>query len=261
MLSKYGKLSTTGTISQYMNPYQTVDLKEFEIMFNGKKSSYYGLLVSEYPTIPCVNEEFEEVPMERRNGNLLIKKGTYKNRELSIRFKMLDGEFFWSRFKKAEAWLSNITDNRLLYDRKDKCFIVKRVIFGDISKELRLYGEFEVTFIVKPFLQDISPFSKTWLENEYIIANQGDFETLPEIKLYGNGNIQLTVNDDTFTIKNVEEEVTINSELMLCYGKNKESNKLLDMNGGFPVLKKGDNEIVVSSNVTKTTIKFTNYYR
>lgn len=260
MLSKYGKLSTTGIISQYMNPYQTVDLKEFEIMFNGRKSSYYGLLISEYPTIPCVNEEFEEVDIEGRNGSLLIKKGTYKNRELSIKFKMLDSKFFWSRFKKAEEWLSNITDNRLLYDRKDKCFIVKRVIFGDISKELRLYGGFEVTFIVEPFLQDISPFSKTWLENEYIITNQGDFEAPPELKLYGSGNIQVTVNDDTFTINNVEEEVTVNSELMICYDKNK-MNKLLDMNGGFPVLKKGDNEIIVSSNVIKTSIKFTNYYR
>lgn len=260
MLSKYGELSTTGTIPQYMNPYQTVDLKEFEIMFNGKKSSYYGLLVSSYPTIPCLNEDVEEVEIEGRNGSLIIKKGTYKNREISIRFKMLDSDFFWSRFKKAEVWLSEISDNRLLYDRKDKCYIVKRVVFGDISKELRLYGEFEVTFIVEPFLQDLSVFSRSWLENEYIITNQGDFEAPPELKFYGDGNIQVTVNDDTFTINNVIEEVTINSELMLCYGKNKE-NKLLDMNGGFPVLKKGDNEIIVSSNVIKTSIKFTNYYR
>lgn len=260
MLSKYGKLSTTGTIPNYMNPEQTVELKEYEIIFNGAKSSYYGLLISEYPIIPSINEDVEEVEIEGRNGNLLIKKGTYKNRELSFKFKMLDSDYFWSRFKKAELWLTDITDKRLFYDRKDKCYIVKRVIFGDISKELRLYGEFEVTFIVEPFLQDISKFSKTWLENEYVITNQGDFEIFPELKFYGNGNMQVTINSDTFTINSVVDEVTINSELMLCYGKNEE-NKLLDMNGGFPTLKKGDNEIIVSSNVTKTSIKFTNYYR
>lgn len=260
MLSKYGKLSTTGIIPQYMNPQQSVELKEYEILFNGVKSSYYGLLVSSYPTIPCLNEEVEEVEVEGRNGSLIIKKGTYRNREISIRFKMLDSEFFWSRFKKAEVWLSEINDNRLLYDRKDKCYIVKRVIFGDISKELKLYGEFEVTFIVEPFLQDLSVFSRAWLENEYVITNQGDFETFPELKLYGNGNIQVTINEDIFTINNVIDEVTINSELMICYDKNK-MNKLIDMNGGFPTLKKGDNEIIVSSNVTKTSIEFTNYYR
>ncbi|MDU7364297.1 phage tail domain-containing protein [Clostridium sp.] len=260
MITINERISTRGTIPQYMNIEQTLALEEYEIFFNGNKSSYYGLLVSEYPTIPCINEEVEEVNIEGRNGSLLIKKGTYKNRELSIKFKMLDSEYFWSRFNKAEAWLSNITDNRLMYDRKDKCFIVKRVVFGDISKELRLYGEFEVTFIVEPFLQDLSPFSRSWFENEYVITNQGDFETLPEFKFYGNGNIQAQVNDDTFTISNVVDEVTINSELMLCYGKNKE-NKLLDMTGGFPTLKIGDNEIIVSSNVTKTIIKFTNYYR
>ncbi|MDU7150124.1 MAG: phage tail family protein [Clostridium sp.] len=260
MITINERISTRGTIPQYMNIEQTLALEEYEIFFNGNKSSYYGLLVSEYPTIPCINEEVEEVNIEGRNGSLLIKKGTYKNRELSIRFKMLDSEYFWSRFKKAEAWLSNITDNRLMYDRKDKCFIVKRVILGDISKELRLYGEFEVTFIVEPFLQDLLPFSRLWLDNEYIITNQGDFETFPEFKFYGNGNIQIQVNSDIFTINNVENEVTVNSELMLCYGKNKE-NKLLDMTGGFPTLEIGDNEIIVSSNVTKTSIKFTNYYR
>lgn len=260
MIRSNTRISTLGTIPQYMNPEQTIVLEEYEIMFNGAKSSYYGLLVSEYPTIPCVNEDVEEVEIEGRNGSLLIKKGTYKNRELHIKFKMIDSDYFWSRFKKAETWLSNIRDNRLLYDRKDKCFIVKRVLFGDISKELRLYGEFEVTFIVEPFLQDMSLFSRSWLENEYVITNQGDFETFPELKLYGNGNIQVQINDDIFTINNVVDEVTINSELMLCYGKYKE-NKLLDMNGGFPVLKIGDNEIIVSSNITKTSIKFTNYYR
>lgn len=260
MLSKYGKLSTTGTIPQYMNPQQSVELKEYEILFNGAKSSYYGLLVSSYPTIPCLNEDVEEVEVEGRNGSLIIKKGTYRNREINIRFKMLDSEFFWSRFKKAEVWLSEINDNRLLYDRKDKCYIVKRVIFGDISKELKLFGEFEVTFIVEPFLQDLSLFSRSWLENEYVITNQGDFETFPELKLYGNGNIQVAINEDIFTINNVIDEVTINSELMICYDKNK-MNKLIDMNGGFPTLKKGDNEIIVSSNVTKISITFTSYYR
>lgn len=260
MLSNYEKVSTIGTIPQYMNLEQSVELEEYEILFNGKKSSYYGLLVSEYPTIPSINEDVEEIEIEGRSGSLLIKKGTYKNRELNIKFKMLDSEYFWSRFKKAESWLSDISDNRLFYDRKDRCFIVKRVIFGDISKELKLYGEFEVTFILEPFLEDISPFSKTWLENEYVITNQGDFEALPELTLYGNGNIQVQINDDVFTINNVVDEVTINSKLMICFGKDKE-NKLLDMIGNFPTLKKGDNEIIVSSNVTKTSIKFTNYYR
>jgi phage-related protein len=254
------KISTYGTIHQYMSDEQSIELKEFEIMFNKNKSSYYGLLVSEYPTIPSIKEEVEEVENGSRNGSLLIKKGRYKNRELSIKFKMLDSDYFWSRYKKAELWLTDITDNRLFYDRKDKCYIVKLVIIGDISKELRLYGEFEVTFIVEPFLQDISKFSKTWLEDEYVISNQGDFETYPELKLYGDGNIQVTVNNDTFTVNDVVGEVTINSEVMSCCGINKE-NKLLDMNGDFPTLKKGDNEIIVSSNVTKTSIKFTNYYR
>ena len=47
---------------------------------------------------------------------------------------------------------------------------------------------------------------------------------------------------------------------MMCFDKNN-TNKLSDMIGKFPELAVGENDIVVSSNVNKVTIKYTNFYR
>ena len=219
------------TMNDYKIPIHTLLQKEYEIFFNGYYSSYWGLGVAEYPNIQRLNEVVEDIDLEGRNGSLTIKSGTYKDRTISITFRLLDSDRFWIMVDDFEDWLLNVNDNRLFYDRQDRCFIVKRVVFGDITKEIRKYGELQVDFIVKPFMEDLTPSSFTFLENE-----------------------KLTI------IENVQEEITIDSEYMMCFDKNN-TNKLSDMIGKFPELAVGENDIVVSSNVNKVTIKYTNFYR
>lgn len=247
-------------IDDYKIPMHTLYQKEYEIFFNGYYSSYWGLGVAEYPTIPRLNEVVENIELDGRNSSLIIKSGTYKDRTISITFRLLDSNKFWSMIDDFEDWLLNVTDSRLFYDRQDICFIVKRVIFGDISKEIRKYGELQVDFIVKPFMTDISPSSITFLENEKLFVNQGHFPIEPIITLHGSGDLQISINGEVTTIEDVENEVTIDSEYMVCFNKNL-NNKLRDMSGNFPKLSVGENDIEVSNNVTKVTIKYTNFYR
>lgn len=246
-------------MSDYKIQAHTLLQKEYEMFFNRYYSSYWGLGVAEYPTIPRLNEVIEDIELDGRNSSLTIKSGTYKDRIISITFRLLDSNRFWSMIDDFEDWLLNVTDNRLFYDRQDRCFIVKRVVLGNISKEIRKYGELQVDFIVKPFMTDIAPSSLTFLENEKLFVNQGHFPIEPIITLYGNGNLRISINGEVTTIENVENEVTIDSEYMVCFDKS--SNKLRDMAGNFPKLSVGENDIEVSSNVNKVTIKYINFYR
>lgn len=248
------------TIKGYKSPSHTLSQKEYEIFFNGHYSSYWGLGVAEYPNIPRLNEVIEDIDLEGRNGSLTIRRGTYKDRTISIKFRLLDSARFWTMIDDFEDWLLNVTDNRLFYDRQDRCFVVKRVIFGDITKEIHKYGDLEVQFIVKPFMEDVTPSSFTFLENEKLFINQGHFTIQPIVVLYGNGNLEISINGEVTVIENVQEEVTIDSEYGMCFGKNN-INKLSDMIGGFPQLSVGENDIIVSSNVSKVTIKYKNFYR
>ena len=248
------------TMNDYKIPIHTLLQKEYEIFFNGYYSSYWGLGVAEYPNIQRLNEVVKDIDLEGRNGSLTIKSGTYKDRTISITFRLLDSDRFWIMVDDFEDWLLNVNDNRLFYDRQDRCFIVKRVVFGDITKEIRKYGELQVDFIVKPFMEDLTPSSFTFLENEKLFINQGHFPIKPIITLYGNGNLEISINGEVTIIENVQEEITIDSEYMMCFDKNN-TNQLSDMIGKFPELAVGENDIVVSSNVNKVTIKYTNFYR
>ena len=246
--------------------YNPIEHKEWDLFFNNKMAGQFRLFVSEYPELQRLNEEIEFINIEGRSGSLSIKKSVYKDRVIKVKFKLLDNNYFWSNnyfwnnLRSIERWLAEIKDNRLVYDMQDKCYIVKKVEIGDISREVRLYGEFTAAFIVEPFLTDLSQFSSSWLENDYILINIGDFEVLPQFTFEGNGNVTVTINDETLIINNVVDEVTVNSDLMLCYGKNN-NNKLLDMVGNFPKLKVGENTISVSNNIDKTKVTFSNLYR
>ena len=254
------RISTYNSLTEYKNPEHNLLMKEYDMFFNGYYCTYWGCGIAEYPSIPRVNEEVEDIEVDGRSGSLTIKKGTYRDRTLKFKFRVLDHINFWSRIEEIEEWLIAFKDNRLFYDRVDRCFVVKRVLLGDITKEVKRYGEFEVTFVVNPFMEDLQPYSETFLENEKVIINRGHFETTTEITLYGNGTLQITINDTTTEIRNVVDQVTLDSELMICRDKNG-NNKLNDMVGSFPTIDKGENNITVNSNVIKTSIKFSNYYR
>lgn len=237
----------------------STDTPVHDFIFNRNNATDFNLLVSEYPSIPSINEEIEEVLIPNRNSLLTIRKNEYRDRQIKFKLKMIDIEYFWEEIDAIKVWLSDIKDKKLYYDREDRYFVVKRVIVGDIFKEIKMYGEFEITFIVKPFMIGMTN-SKNFLENNFVVRNQGNVEVNPIITLYGNGNIQLIINDEILTINNIVNQVNINSDLMICTNSDG-SNKLMDMLGNFPTLKVGNNNITVSSNIVETTIKFDNLYR
>lgn len=132
-----------------------------------------------------------------------------------------------------------------------------------------MYGEFDVTFLCEPFMEDID--SKTIYfnsmaydnENTKVFQNVGSFKTEPIITIdKPTTNIQLTVNDETITFNNVStvNKIIINSKLMTCVDENGRSltNKMF---GDFPILEVGENTISYVGTCKDISVSFTNLYR
>lgn len=233
-------------------------MKEGEIFFNGFSSLELNMKLTDYPSIPMTNEEYEEVIIEGRNGSFYVNKGTYPDKKITFIFTKssnklgIDLEFI-------QDWLTNINDNRLIYDREDRCYLVKKVIIGDFIKEFKTYGNIEVTFICEPFLEDLESIKQIITENGFTIFYPGTAPGDSIIKVSGNGNIQIAINSEAMTIKNVNEYVEIDSNLLQARNKDGTS-KDMDTLGDFPMLKNGVNIISYSGNVSKLEIEYTNKY-
>lgn len=228
-------------------------LKEGEIVFNGCSSLDMNLRLTEYPVIPQLNEEYEEVKIDGRSGTLYINKGTYENRAITCNFTLTSNNYNLD-FDKVDEWLSDIEDNRFFIDRQDRCFRVVKVLKGDTQKEFRSLGSFPVTFIVEPFRCDPEENVTT----ELSIINEGHFPIYPKIEIKATGDVSIITNGDIFQVKNTRGKTIIDSELMVCVDSD---GVALKNYGNYPEFIRGKNSISTSGTVTSITTTYRNLYR
>ena len=234
-------------------------LKEGELYFNGNRSLNLNLYLEKYPSIPITNEEYEEIQVEGRSGSLIINKGTYPDKKINFTFTILSPQIDID-FERIYEWLTEIEDNRLIFGREDRCYKVKKVNFKDIQKQFRTIGEFDVTFLCEPFTQDLEKTVHEITSSGYKIYYNGNAPGDTLIKVYGTGNIQLTVNSEIMQINNVADYVEIDSDLLQVRNKDKTS-KDDDTSGDFILLEKGINAISYTGNVTKIIVEYTTKYK
>lgn len=250
-------------------------MKIFDLYFNNAYCSDLGLLVKEYISIPTTEEQYEQVDIIGRSGSIYKSKGLYKDKQFDVTFTLRDSrKDFWNKIDRIKDWLYNISDNRFIYDREDRCLLVKKVIAGDIVRESRSCGKITVTFICEPFFYDIEEtilsYNKEQLTNitaegtyyKYIdipIRNLGDFYIFPTIYMEINGNVTFYTDSgsfavtDTYTTSGNYSKVTIES-------KNKECN--YTNNGNYPMCSKSIRlELNSSTDLNKLEISFRNAYR
>lgn len=223
-----------------------------------------GLIVLEGANYTPSMKNYETINVEGRNGALLLDKGTYSDRVLEFKIKYVDNKLSDDP-NYADIlidWLINTNnDNRLCYNLgEDRCYHVKNVIIEDVENELIPGDVFKIKFICDPFIYS---YTKKYLRNVKSPTNLNYVGTIPAdtiIKIEGNGNIQLTINDTTVQINNVDGYVELNSKLFLCVNKDKTS-KTRDMIGNFPVIKKGNNTISYTGDITNLTIEYNDTFR
>lgn len=234
-------------------------LKEGELYFNRDRSLNLNLFLENYPSIPIANEEYEEVQVEGRSGNLIINKGTYPDKKIPFTFTILSPRIEIN-FEKVYEWLTEIEDNRLIFGRSDRCYKVKKVIFGNIQKEFRSIGEFDIIFLCEPFTQDLTKTVHEITKSGFKINYNGNAPGDALIKVYGSGNIQLTINGETMQINNVNNYIEIDSDLLQVRNQDGTS-KDDDTLGDFVLFTKGENVISYTGTVTKIVVEYTTKYK
>ncbi len=78
-----------------------------------------------------------------------------------------------------------------------------------------------------------------------LIRNNTTYYSQPIIKIYGSGNIKLSVNNEIIEIKNLMDCIVLDSELQEAYLDNTNKNDLIT--GDFPKFEIGENTIQIES--------------
>ncbi len=234
-----------------------------KLIFNGFQAEELGFIVVEGAPEILAQETYEVVDVEGRNGSLIINKGTYP--DISRTFTItaidyIDDENIEDMINNIKKWFFDVTDNRLFFAFSNKYNIVKKVIFDeDIRTSFEEFGDFQVTFLCEPFYYAVE--DNLVIRKEpggagvvYTFNNNGDFESYPNIKIYGSGDIEFKLNNEPIKINNVTDFVEIDTKLFLCLDYSGNS-MVDDFLSDFPTIQRGNNTITIASDQTITKIE------
>lgn len=210
----------------------------------------FGIIVTKKPNIPIPQRNVEYIKVPGRNGSLAIDEGTYDNIIIAIDCGFKDKSFV-EKIDEIKAWLSGKEDKLIFSNDEEKYYPAQVVNSYDIIPSIKNLAQFTVAFNCQPYKMSLNNGKKT-ITNSTSISNPGSLYSEPSLKVYGSGNLSVTVNSDTFSILDVIDYVTIDSTLKDCYKDNQPVNN--KMNGDFPIFKTGKNQISWIGNVEKIDI-------
>jgi len=207
----------------------------------------YGIVINIKPPLVRAEKNVEEIEIPGRDGDITVDDGTYKPIIFPFTCTLLDD----TNLDEVKFWLDGYSDLILSW-QSDRSFKAKMINKIDIEQSLETFGEFPLIFKAQPFGYSLNNRLITVTNTPSTIINTATKDSKPVIKIYGNGNIELTVNSNVIHLINVIDYVTIDSDLLDCYKDTALQNN--NMSGEFPTLQIGTNAISWVGTVTKVEI-------
>lgn len=224
-------------------------------VFNGQSSLELGIRIKSKNIFSMPKYDMSFVSIPGRNGDLINSNKRFGNVSVSYTCFVPSKSIseLATKIRNIKKWLYVDVDSyHVLQDSYEPNF-VKYAVFNnklDITEQVNKIGVFTLTFSCKPFkileraldLNEL-PISGATLFNPYPFASK------PYLKIEGNGNITLTIENSKGTkvwnFANVEGYIEVDSELMSCFKETiLQNNKMYG--DEFPVLEVGENYITIS---------------
>ena len=190
-------------------------------IYNNIRDRDAGVKPVSRPNIPTAEQEYDEIKVPGRDGNLYRKKGTLKDIPIEITYNFLsdDPEDWAEDFRSIKRrFLKESTGMLMFSDDPGYYYKVKKIDIGTNERLAKRIGKFQVTFTCEGYM--------------YLIV------------------CTLTVNGTEVTA-NIGGKLVIDTGLKLCYTALKETaNRRLTGYYEDLYLKEGENTFSVSPGFT-----------
>ncbi|TCT14571.1 putative phage tail component-like protein [Natranaerovirga pectinivora] len=222
----------------------------------GNKDSYldFGISMAKRPLLPSPSRRVTYIDIPGQSSSFRYDEKTYEDITLLVECSIKSKENLIRKIDDVKAWLFNTGESDLIFSfQPDKKYMAQVVNAIDFTQVFKYASKFPIVFNCRPFKYAVQNNPLIIVESGTTLYNPGSFESLPLLTVYGNGNINLNINNTEIQLTEVTNRIILNSEIEACYDNNHNS---LDtkMNGKFPILKSGQNTISYTGNVDKIEI-------
>ena len=217
------------------------------VYFKDESTHNFPLVAKDIGRRKRANEQVDRYTVPYRNGELVIHSGKYDSYERPMLFTLTNLETLSDIYEWLEGYGELRTD-------MDEGGYFNASVLGEINltPDGPVLNELAVNFLVEPFFYLDSGNELIELTGLTELQNEGNVESEPVITVYGVGDVDLTVNSQSVLLRGIEESITMDTKLSMCYKSN--TNQGRKMKGDYIRLEKGNNTISWNGNVTKVEI-------
>lgn len=221
--------------------------KPIESLLDGISNESFNISITKRPNIPAPEQEVQTFPVEGRHGSL-TKLKKFKDIKFQVEYNILEPDNIKPLLRQIRGYFYG--KKQLQFSDDEVYYKIKSAQIGETNNEIEQYGLFTVTFTCDPFQYDVQSKKTFTLPGK--IINPGTLESEPYLKVYGTGDITLTMNTKNIYLYGVVDYAEIDSR-DLEYHKD-----LLPiengMGGDFPIFEVGENDLSWTGTVTKIEI-------
>lgn len=227
------------------------------LIYNDKSSLDFGLYIVTKGSYNAPARDVNYTSIPGRNGDLITDNGRYSNIIIPYTCSILNNTFypFDTMAHNLKSWLCLKSGYFRLWDSYDPDYFRLASHTGElnIEQELKDVGRLSLAFNCKPYKYSYSGLSVVTFTSPGKLYNAEYLESLPYMKIIGNGNITLYINNSAYTFTGIDGYIEIDSEIMNAYkGIIPQNNKMTSVD--FPALVPGYNIISWTGNVQKIEI-------
>lgn len=219
-------------------------------IYNGIDSRMMGVIVTAMPPTVRAAQRVESVKVPGRSGSLHETDGSYDNYTKTMECAIKNRQ----KIDDIAAWLTG-SGEIIFSSEPDKVYRVTISNTISIAQMMRTFQKFQVSFDTYPFKYSVNRFDEALeMEKPAVILGKGTVYSQPVITVYAAGAVTLTINGVDYPLGNVDDYVTINSEIEECYKSGLNMNNIFSADE-FPRLEPGENAISWTGNVEKIEIQ------
>lgn len=215
------------------------------VIINNQNTKNLGFALVGRPDVPSADKKYETIEIEGRDGALTKFIG-YQDLKFTLKFNILFQNDIKQKLREIKGLLSQA--KTLAFDDSPNFFYkIKRAQISDTETVIKQSGVFSVEFYAEPFeFESSSVLEYKNVYSNLLIRNNTTYFSQPVFKIFGQGNIKLFVNDELVEVKNINEGITIDSQMQEAYYNDNNLNH--QMSGSFPTFEIGENVIKLEGN-------------
>lgn len=173
--------------------------------WNGITSESKGLVVSKEIRIPKPEKRFEKIDIEGRSGYLTIDKGTYEPILVSVECHIVNQDMT-EIFRWLDGYGTFSIDNVYEYE----ALVVNQI---SLKKVAQFYNDVLIQFELQPVKHSKTENTVIVNTTPKILMCDSTATVEPTLEIDLDGDIDITVNGNTFFLRSIDATVTLNSRL------------------------------------------------